>query len=306
MTDRNSKKARAEYAEKVERIKRLALIAMFSDDDLMGRLVLKGGNAMDLILGVGSRASRDLDFSIPDELTEEEVASFKERVENLLRSTFNSEGFEVIDVNFFVVPASGKATDPALFFWGGYQIDFKVLEIGKAQELQDDLGRMRKQAFVLGEAGSPKFSIEISKYEYCEAKQEVELEGYTIYVYSPAMIVAEKLRAICQKTNEYAEIVRTKSQGERARDFFDIYMLIEKFRINLRTEENSNLIKSVFGVKRVPLSLLGHIEAYRERHRAGFEAVRATVKAGVEVKEFDFYFDYVMKKAMELQALWEV
>lgn len=35
----------------LERIKTLAIVAMFSDDDLMERLVLKGGNALDIVYG---------------------------------------------------------------------------------------------------------------------------------------------------------------------------------------------------------------------------------------------------------------
>ena len=48
--------------DRIEKIKRLAIIAMFSDDDLMERLVLKGGNALDIVYEIGSRASMDLDF----------------------------------------------------------------------------------------------------------------------------------------------------------------------------------------------------------------------------------------------------
>ena len=305
MANQSSKKAKEEYAEKVERIKRLALIAMVSDDSLMNRLVLKGGNAMDLILGVGSRASKDLDFSMSGELSEEEVLGFRDKVEGLLRGAFTPEGFTVMDVNFSVAPPSEKATDPALFFWGGYQIDFKVIETVRAEELHSDVAKLRNEAFVLGESGSSKFSIEISKFEYCEQKEAAEIEGYRIYVYSPAMIVAEKLRAICQKTDEYAEIIRTRSQGQRARDFFDIYGLIKKFRIDLTTPENLELVRSVFDAKKVPLHLLNRIEAYKERHRPGFETVRATVRAGTELRDFDFYFDYVIGKGKELQSLWE-
>lgn len=303
--DKKSRKAKAEYAEKVERIKKLALIAMVSDDSLMNRLVLKGANAMDLILGVGSRASKDLDFSMSGELSEEEVAGFSDRVEGLLRDVFTPEGFTVMDVNFIVVPPVEKAKDPALFFWGGYQIDFKVIETARAEELQGQVARLRNEAFVLGESGSSKFSIEISKYEYCDGKEAAEIEGYRIYVYSPAMIVVEKLRAICQKTDEYAEIIGTKSQGQRARDFFDIHILMQKFKIDLTTKENLELVRVVFGAKNVPLRLLNGIEAYKERHRPGFETVRETVRAGTDLREFDFYFNYVVKKGRELHSLWE-
>ena len=40
-------------------IKRAAVVAMFADDDLMDILVLKGGNAMDLVHKVSSRSSVD-------------------------------------------------------------------------------------------------------------------------------------------------------------------------------------------------------------------------------------------------------
>lgn len=56
---------------KIEQIKKLALIALFSDDDLMNTLVLKGGNALDLIYRVDNRASLDLDFSIEGQMTPE-------------------------------------------------------------------------------------------------------------------------------------------------------------------------------------------------------------------------------------------
>jgi len=296
LVNKKTKKAQNEYAEKAERIKRLALIAVVSDDGLLNRLVLKGGNAMDLVLGVSSRASKDLDFSMSDELSEEEVAGFRGRIEGLLRSTFRPEGFTVIDVNFKVVPPAGKAT---FSFWGGYRIDFKVIDTVRAEELEGNVEKMRREALVLGDSESTKFSIEISKYEYCEPKEAAEIEGYRIYVYSPAMIVAEKLRAICQKTDEYAEIVHSQSVGQRARDFFDIYVLMTEFKIDLTTSANLALVRSMFAAKKVPLDLLGRIETYKERHRLGFEAVKSAVKAGNEVQDFEFYFEYVVERALE-------
>ena len=52
------------YMGQLERIKKLSIIAMFSDDYLMDILVLKGGNAIDIIYGIASRASLDLDLSL--------------------------------------------------------------------------------------------------------------------------------------------------------------------------------------------------------------------------------------------------
>ena len=45
-------------------IRRLTIIALFADDELLRLLVLKGGNALTLVYKLSSRASLDLDFSI--------------------------------------------------------------------------------------------------------------------------------------------------------------------------------------------------------------------------------------------------
>ena len=46
--------------DKLEQIKRITIIALFSDDDLMDSLVLKGGNALDMIYGIAQRSSPGL------------------------------------------------------------------------------------------------------------------------------------------------------------------------------------------------------------------------------------------------------
>jgi len=46
------------------RFEKLTIVALFSDDELFGQLVLKGGNALSLVYGLSSRSSLDLDFSI--------------------------------------------------------------------------------------------------------------------------------------------------------------------------------------------------------------------------------------------------
>ena len=48
-------------------IRRLAITAIFADDYLFERVVLKGGNALSLALGIGDRTSLDLDFSIEND-----------------------------------------------------------------------------------------------------------------------------------------------------------------------------------------------------------------------------------------------
>jgi hypothetical protein len=117
------------------------------------------------------------------------------------------------------------------------------------------------------------------------------------------MIVFEKLRAICQQMPEYAKIVKSPSSSARARDFFDIYTVLENFEIDFTKTENRNLLKYIFQAKRVPLELISKIKLYREYHREDFVSVRNTVKQIDELKDFDFYFDYVCKEINKLKAL---
>ena len=110
------------------------------------------------------------------------------------------------------------------------------------------------------------------------------------------MLICEKLRAICQQMPEYGKIVRSSSQTARARDFYDIYLLMERYQINLISEENIDLLKKIFTAKRVPLYLIAKIYEFKGFHREDFQAVRSTIGANIHLNDFDFYFDYVLNQ----------
>ena len=138
------------------------------------------------------------------------------------------------------------------------------------------------------------FRIDISKFEYCAHKIAKEIDGYNVFVYSTEMLVLEKIRAICQQIPEYREIVKSHPPGQRARDFFDIYTITQVFPIDLSNERTINILEAIFQAKKVPVSYMRKITEYREFHRTGFVSLKDTVKSEVEIKEFDFYFDYVI------------
>ncbi len=104
---------------------------------------------------------------------------------------------------------------------------------------------------------------------------------------------------------EYAEIVRFHPTA-RARDFVDIHTVAEHFLIDFSDGEFQTVLREVFAAKKVPLSLMGRIgdDAHREYHRRDYPAVKATVKAGITLERFDFYFDYVVEKCRALETLW--
>jgi predicted nucleotidyltransferase component of viral defense system len=223
--------------ERFRQIKHLSIIALFSDNDLLDKLVLKGGTALEFY-DIDHRFSLDLDFSIDNEF-EQDLGIIKDKIANLLHDTFKEAGYIVFDVKLREKPH--RVSSDMADFWGGYIIEFKVIEVDNYDKLSDDIDSMRRNATVIGPRNKRTFRIEISKHEYCDQKQMDELDGYAFYIYPPSMLVCEKLRAICQQMPEYGKIVRSLSQTARARDFYDIYLLMERYQINLNSEENIDL-----------------------------------------------------------------
>ncbi len=289
-------------SDRLREIRRLAIIGMFSDDDLMETLVLKGGNALDIVYEVAQRASLDLDFSIEGSFTAEELVAFKQKATRALTTTFREKGYQVFDVKLKERPP--EITADMADFWGGCRMEFKIIEIKKHGELKGDLGSMRRQAVEVSPAHGRRVVIDISKFEYCKPKQAEDLDGFRVFVYSPAMIACEKIRAICQQMPEYLQAMKSQSGSARARDFFDIYTICGGCDIDLAAPENMELLALVFEAKRVPLRLIGKIHQYREYHRQDFGAVVETVHRGVKLREFDFYFDYVVQTCETLESLW--
>lgn len=278
------------------RIKRLVIVAMFSDDELMEQLVLKGGNALDIIHGVVKRGSVDLDFSIAEDFAD--LDETKVRLCHALRDTFDSAGFVVFDEKFAKKPKVISAE--RIDWWGGYLLNFKLIDKQKHRELGGELKELQRQAHVVGPQFKKTFKVDISRYEHCAGKLKTEFDDYTIYVYTLEMIAIEKLRAICQQMPEYEPVTNKRA---RARDFYDVWKIIA-VGVDLTLPENLRLFRLIFAAKRVPLSLLRKISEYREFHSQDWPAVADTA-VDDDLREFDFYFDNVVEAVSSLQALWE-
>lgn len=277
----------------LKEIRRIVIIALFSDDVLMEKFVLKGGNALDIIHNIGTRSSIDIDVSISDDFTD--LEDTQNRLFKSLRDRFDASGYVVFDESF--EPRPSVVREGRSIRWGGYQVEFKIIDRATFEKHQNDLEKLRRNAAFVSPNMHRKFKIDISKYEFCEAKQETELDSFTIYVYSLPMIAIEKIRAICQQMDEYKH--RAYSTA-RARDFYDIYKIITAENIDLTTKENFNLLKHIFEAKEVPLNLIGKIRETKDFHLKDWDAVIQSVSG--EIKDFDFYFDFVVKITDELEA----
>jgi len=277
----------------IEKIKRLAIVALVSDDYLMEQLVLKGGNAIDLVYQISGRASMDLDFSMPTEFKEDDLDGIKSTIESLLVRTYREEGLVPFDIRISQKPEKIGNIDE-MEFWGGYAVEFKIIPMSLYERYSKSIVDLRKQSTVIGPSDRKILRIEISKFECCAGKEAKEIDGYTVYVYSTDMIVIEKIRAICQQHPQYRAIVKSHAPSARARDFFDIYTITQTFPIDFSKKGTKELLKASFESKRVPLSLIRKVASQREFHSKDYPSLRDTVKKGVDLRPFDHYFDYVL------------
>jgi predicted nucleotidyltransferase component of viral defense system len=277
----------------IERIKKLAIVALVSDDYLMEQLVLKGGNAIDLIYQISGRASMDLDFSMAQDFDRGDLHRIKDTVRTALTEIYEREGLVLFDFRFSEQPERIGRINKAPF-WGGYVIEFKLITKAIYERYSDNMAALRKRSTVIDASGKTVLRIDISKFECCTGKEAKQIEGYTVYVYTTEMIVLEKIRTICQQHPEYRTSVKSHAASARARDFFDIYTIMQTFPVDFDKPATKELLRAIFDAKQVPLRLIREVASQKDSHSADYPSLKDTVKEGVELQPFDYYFDYVV------------
>lgn len=291
-------------------LKKQVVIGLFSDDELMHEFVLKGGSAIDLAYGYATgRQSLDVDLSMPGDFAAERLTQVEASLKVGLTRYLREKGYVLFDFRFTKKPSNPSGPVPDC--WGGYGIEFKLATPENYARFEAEPEALARNALAVGAKGSTRFKVDLSKREYCEPKQVFELEGHVIYVYSPLMIVAEKLRALCQKMPEYqySRAYRGGTDGRRARDFYDITLIMKhEPAISWGDDGCRSLLRQVFRAKHVDLALLGRIpsETVRAFHEEDFRLVRDTVPVGSEVHDFGHYFDFVADMVAKLEAFWEM
>lgn len=290
------------YEQKLEQVKKIAIISLFSDDELMDKFVLKGGNALGLIYKLIQRESIDIDVSIEEDF--ENMKDTIDKLEGILKRNFDENGYHVFDIKLSEKPYI--TTEELKGFWGGYCLEFKVIDKYLLKALNGNLQKIRQNSLILGDGAKKNFKIDISKWEYCKGKLEKEFDDYTVYVYSPLMILYEKFRAICQQNENYKMIVPTMKRKPRPRDFYDIYCILKNLPgIDLEDKSNLEVLKAIFQIKKVPLYFLGELDKDMEFHESGYAALQSTIEQNTKAEEFSFYFNYVKGKVDSIKFLWE-
>jgi hypothetical protein len=276
-------------------IREQIISAMFSDDLLVSKFVLKGGNALNLVHQLPGRTSLDIDLSIEGDFDAKELPDIERRIFAALTTQFTATGFSVFDGKFGPRPKGvRKNQNPE---WGGYVVEFKLIETTTFRQFAGADQKMRMAAVEVEPNGGRKFTIDISKFEYCEPKIPYQLNDNVIYVYTLPMLAIEKLRAICQQLPQYE---LRGYPAARARDFYDVYRICEDRGVDLCSADNSRLFAPIFAAKKVPLSFLSLVASEREFHRPDWDSV---VNAATgELRDYDYYFDFVIKTIEKLHA----
>ena len=282
----------------------LAVQAIFSNDDLMEIVTLKGGNAMQL-LDLTSRASLDIDFSIKQgRRISEEVEG--ELFKKSLQKIFKEHQLTVIDFKFDSKPKKSKQVSPP--YWGGYAIEFKVIQDEHYEKHKDNAQKLSTMAVSM-EGNKKKIEIDISLEEYTEPRIAMEIEEYTIYLYSPLMIVYEKISALCQLLPDYPLASKEKT---RARDLYDIYSAIsvmlkkndEDLRQEILNPKNLYILQEMFAAKDVSYDLMKKIRDYKEELKRDYEdRVVPQIPNDESVPDFEFLFEYNLEIIEELHQL---
>ena len=182
-------------------------------------------------------------------------------------------------------------------YWGGYKISFTIVDIEKHQDKIDsqDLDNM-KELSKYGEDlenNRKKIEIDLSYDEYVADKKSYDLEGTTIYLYSPLMLVYEKIRASCQQLEDY-KLVGNKT---RARDLYDIYkILTNPKQANLREavldQDNFYILENIFKAKDVPLELMLKLDSKESDLAEDYKTKVIPQIVSSETEDFDYIFFY--------------
>lgn len=276
-----------------DEIRNTILKAIYSDSDLKETLVLKGGNALKLY-NITDRSSQDLDFSIKESIRYEKENEGK-KLQDLISGAFQQVGFLVVGFEFIEKPKKRKKDLPP--FWGGYKISFAIVDTEKYQDKIDlqDPDKM-KELSKYGENlenNSKKIEIDLSYDEYVADKKSYDLDGTTIYLYSPLMLVYEKIRASCQQLEDY-KLVGNKT---RARDLYDIYKILTNTRqTNLREavldQDNFYILENIFKAKDVPLELMLKLDSKESDLAEDYKTKVIPQIASSETEDFDYIFFY--------------
>lgn len=268
----------------IEDIIEATIYGLYHDSVFTNDILIKGGQAIRIKENIRQRLSIDIDASVKGAVPDPDI--FFMRFKKSLDKQFNKFNLVVIDFERTKRPKKPHPDSP--WFWTGWRVTFKLKEKGT------------KMAIVPDGSATPKIIVDLSEYEYCDDFEVMELkikgtsEKISTYWYSTAMLVIEKIRAICQQHPDYP--LRQTTTTSRARDFYDIANLIEKKIKNQEMpafrKKCAELIDPIFDAKEVDKEIIKKIfePNFIAEMSKGWPMVLKTIPTA-DREEFEVYVD---------------
>ena len=284
-------------------IRSLVIVALFSEDQLLDQLVLKGGNAINLIYGYGSRSSLGRRL-----LDRRRLSLIPMKPETycygLYGQGFTRGGHEIFDFEFPEKTFVTKDWTPTTG-GEGIRLSSKSLSVLDFEQIRREFRRnASRTAIEIGPAAPTDIPSRFSASMNSAGKSGRRNFRITqSFVYTPEMLSLEKLRAICQQMEEYPIATKSYSEGK---GFLRYLCRPERgARLIGRSQECLELARTIFAAKDVPSatdrtqSPVTVISTSRIGHRW-------RTRVSERLKDFNFYVDFVVNESTKLQPLWVV
>lgn len=261
----------------------LELVGIFSDAYLSKHVFLKGGAALMFLEKIDARKSTDVDLSTPESISDHEKTFFQS-VEKVMQRVFKGHDYDVIDFKHYRRPKEGRNRPE---WWSGWNCEFKLCA---HEHRKLSLESRRRRALIPEGTNSSKIEIQISEHEYCGHVHSRMIQGVKVNGYTRALLVVEKLRAICQQHPDY----KFKVRRNRVRDVIDIYHLTTDHQSDRFLKECKSELPKTFKAKEVDpafLDALFNNKEFVDNLRAGFPQVADTLTG--RAYPFDTYLEYL-------------
>jgi len=115
-------------------------------------------------------------------------------IEKALQRWFEPKLYFVIDVTIREEPR--HLSEEFCEFWGGYKVEFKIIDAATYNDCGGDERRIRMVAMNMAD-GSKRFPPDISKHKYVEEKVAELIDDITVYAYSAKSPWARRGASAC-------------------------------------------------------------------------------------------------------------
>ena len=266
-----------------------ALHAMFSIDELAGKIALHGGQAL-IAYNISHRASQDIDLYVSENtITERQTTLIKDA----LSEEFNDSGMEVRKFKIAHLPSRTKPE--------------RLTKITANIASQDSDAKSNTKSPVRSFDGSKGLDIEISLNNNMFHLSTIDSQDVVITVSSLTRIVYEKILSACENSPSYLNAHPGKGNigsSLRAKDMFDISSILQTrtdISSQLTNPEEisflSTLMDDINVVEDEVISFKNDMTLYEDQYREEYETVNKTL---VPVNE---RIDFTEAKAMMTSLL---